>query len=127
MHDDSVNRKGAVWSYLGAALVGWTFAGIYLIWLVPLVIRLRAKGAHTREHAAAAVNFGLTVLIAIVVGAVVSVVLGFSPAEAPAPLPMYPVFIYVIVGLVGLLVGAVQTARGRQFTFIRSMSLRLLK
>lgn len=127
MVERTAGRTGAVWSYLSAALVGFTFVGIFVIWLVPLVIRGRTRNPQTREHATHAANFGFTVLIALLGGALVSALLGL-PASYPQsqPLPMLLWSCYVLVGLVALLVGTLRTGLGLDFRFIKSISLRLL-
>ncbi|WP_033321385.1 DUF4870 domain-containing protein [Streptomyces yerevanensis] len=121
------SRAGAVWSYLGAALVGFTCFGIFVIWLVPLAIRSRTGNPWTRQHATHAANFGLTSFLAILGGALLSALIGL-PSSYPQtqPLPMLLVFCYILVGLVGLLVGAVRAGSGQDFRFIKSISLRLL-
>jgi hypothetical protein len=123
-----------VWSYLGAALVGITTIGTLLMWLVPLVIRARAKNPWTREHATKAANFGLTVLIAMLGGFLVSAVLGHYDSFEDlyyAPFSSSPLttvaLLYVAVGFVGLLVGAVRTGLGKESGFVQSISLKLLK
>lgn len=127
MAEQTASRTGAVWSYLGAALVGFTFVGIFVIWLVPLVIRARTRNPWTRAHATHAANFGLTVLMALLGGALVSALLGL-PASYPQsqPLPILLWSCYLLVGLVALLVGALRTGLGHDFRFIQSISLRLL-
>lgn len=127
MTEQTASRTGAVWSYLGAALVGFTFVGIFVIWLVPLVIRGRTQNPSAREHATHAANFGLTVLIALLGGALVSAMLGL-PASYPQsqPLPMLLWSCYTLVGLVALLIGALRTGLGHDFRFIKSVSLHLL-
>lgn len=127
MVEQAASRTGAVWSYLGAALVGFTFVGIFVIWLVPVVIRARTRNPWTREHATHAANFGLTVLVALLGGALVSALLGL-PASYPRsqPLPMLLWSCYTLFGLVALLVGALRTGLGQDFRFVTSISLRLL-
>ncbi|MEU0246891.1 DUF4870 domain-containing protein [Streptomyces sp. NPDC006235] len=121
------SRTGAVRSYPGAALVGFTCVGIFVIWLVPLAIRSRSGNPWTREHATHAANFGLTAFLAILGGAPISALIGLPPSYPQTqPLPMYLVFCYLLAGLVGLLVGAVRAGSGQDFRFIKSISLRLL-
>jgi uncharacterized Tic20 family protein len=51
--------------------------GILLAWIAPLIayLVLRDRGPFIRQHTAAALNFQLTILIAYVVGAILSLVL----------------------------------------------------
>ncbi|GAA2920781.1 DUF4870 domain-containing protein [Streptomyces enissocaesilis] len=127
MAERTGSRSGAVGAYLGAALVGFTCVGIFVIWLVPLAIRSRTRNSWTHEHATHAANFGLTAFLAILGGALLSALIGLPPSYPQSqPLPMYPVFCYILVGLIGLLVGAVRAGSGQDFHFIKSISLRLL-
>ncbi|MFH8900472.1 hypothetical protein ACH4HG_29365 [Streptomyces coeruleorubidus] len=77
------------------------------IWLVPLAIRSWTGNPWTREHATHAANFGLTAFLAILGGALISALIGLPPSYPQIqPLPMYLVFCYILVGLVGFLGGS---------------------
>ncbi|WP_033325772.1 DUF4870 domain-containing protein [Streptomyces yerevanensis] len=127
MVEQTASRIGAVWSYLGAALVGFTFVGIFVIWLVPLVIRARTRNPWTRAHATHAANFGFTVLFALFGGGMVSALFGLTASYPETqPLPILLWSCYTLVGLVALLVGALRTGLGQDFRFVKTISLRLL-
>ncbi|RKN06467.1 DUF4870 domain-containing protein [Streptomyces radicis] len=129
--DRGAPGKGAALTYLTAGVVGFTMVGVFLIWLVPLAVRARARDPLTRAHATAAANFGLTVLMALVAGALMSVLLGLGPEPGedpgPGPLPMIAVASYTLFGMFALLVGAARTALGKDFRLIGAMSLRVLR
>ncbi|MDT0341553.1 DUF4870 domain-containing protein [Streptomyces litchfieldiae] len=127
----TASRRGPMWSYLSAAVVAWTLFGVFALWLPPLIIRARTHDPATRHHATAAVNFGLTSLIVLVTGALLSVLLDLDETSGSSsgtqPLPMMLAACYVLVGMVALVVGAARTAFGKEFRFIGAMSLRLVR
>ncbi|MGP3969040.1 hypothetical protein [Streptomyces sp. 6N223] len=124
--EDEVSRDGARWVYLGTALLSFTVIGLFLAWVVPFTVLRGTRDRWLQRHATAVLNFALTALCSMLVAYCGYAGLSASAGAGLAGLLLWLWAGYLMVGLIGLLVGAVRTGRGRSFTLLESISWELV-